>query len=63
MTPAAFPAIAGRVIRAAGTVRNSPVARIFPPDRTRACHASLETLIDRSFGGLLALPGLKIAAT
>lgn len=33
------------------------------PDRTRAGPVSLKTVIDRSFGGLLAVLGSKIAAT
>lgn len=45
------------------TVWNIAVARIFSLDRTRAAYISLKTIIDRSFGGLLALLGLKIAAT
>lgn len=45
------------------TVWNTLVARIFSFDRTRAGYISLKSLIDRSFGGLLALLGLKIAAT
>ncbi|MDM7930505.1 LysE family translocator [Tabrizicola sp.] len=51
------------VIFASETVWNSLVARIFSLDRTRARYISLKTVIDRSFGGLLALLGLKIAAT
>lgn len=42
---------------------NTLVARIFSFDRSKAAYISLKTLIDRSFGGLLALLGLKIAAT
>ncbi|KAF0116967.1 MAG: lysine exporter protein LysE/YggA [Rhodobacteraceae bacterium] len=42
---------------------NTIVARIFSLDRTRAGYISLKTVIDRSFGGLLALLGIKIAAT
>jgi len=45
------------------TVWNTVVARIFSLDRTRAAYISLKSIIDRSFGGLLALLGLKIAAT
>ena len=45
------------------TVWNTIVARIFSLDRTRAAYISLKTMIDRSFGGLLALLGVKIAAT
>ena len=51
------------VIFTAETLWNSLVARIFSLDRTRAKYISLKTLIDRSFGGLLALLGIKIAAT
>ena len=42
---------------------NTIVARIFSLDWTRAGYISLKTVIDRSFGGLLALLGIKIAAT
>ena len=42
---------------------NIIVARIFALDRSRAAYISLKTLIDRCFGGALALLGLKIAAT
>lgn len=45
------------------TVWNILVARIFSFERTRAGYISLKTVIDRSFGGLLALLGVKIAAT
>ncbi len=45
------------------TVWNTVVARIFSFDRTKAAYISLKSIIDRSFGGLLALLGLKIAAT
>ncbi|MBN2629535.1 MAG: LysE family translocator [Rhodobacteraceae bacterium] len=45
------------------TVRNTLVARIFSLDRTRARYISLKTVIDRAFGGMLALLGLKLAAT
>ena len=45
------------------TIWNTLVARIFSFDRTRAGYISLKSLIDRSFGGLLALLGVKIAAT
>lgn len=51
------------LIFTAETAWNSLVARIFSLDRTRARYISLKTLIDRSFGGLLALLGIKIAAT
>ena len=42
---------------------NTLVARIFSFNRSKAAYISLKTIIDRSFGGLLALLGLKIAAT
>ena len=51
------------VIFAAETLWNSLVARIFSLDRTRARYISLKSVIDRCFGGCLALLGVKIAAT
>ena len=42
---------------------NTLVARIFSFQRSKAAYISLKSIIDRSFGGLLALLGLKIAAT
>lgn len=45
------------------TVWNTLVARIFSFERSKATYISLKTIIDRSFGGLLALLGVKIAAT
>lgn len=45
------------------TLWNTLVARIFSFERTRTGYISLKTVIDRSFGGLLALLGVKIAAT
>jgi threonine/homoserine/homoserine lactone efflux protein len=45
------------------TVWNTLVARIFSLDRTRAGYISLKTIIDRTFGGCLALLGIKVAAT
>jgi threonine/homoserine/homoserine lactone efflux protein len=51
------------VVFANETLWNILVARIFSFDRTRQGYISLKTIIDRSFGGLLALLGLKIAAT
>ena len=45
------------------TVWNIIVARIFSLDRTRAGYVGLKSIIDRAFGGLLALLGLKIALT
>ncbi len=45
------------------TTWNILVARIFSLDRTRAAYISLKTIIDRAFGGLLILLGVKIAAT
>jgi threonine/homoserine/homoserine lactone efflux protein len=48
-------------IFAAETLWNTAVARIFSANRTRARYISLKTVIDRSFGGLLAALGLKVA--
>lgn len=45
------------------TIWNIAVARIFSADRTRTRYISLKTVIDRCFGGMLALLGLKLAAT
>ena len=45
------------------TVWNILVARIFSLDRTRAGYISLKTVIDRTFGAMLALLGLKVALT
>ena len=45
------------------TLWNIAVARVFSLDRTRTRYIGLKSVIDRSFGGLLALLGLKIAAT
>lgn len=42
---------------------NIIVSRIFSLERTRKGYFSLKTVIDRTFGGLLALLGLKIALT
>lgn len=44
-------------------VCNILVARAFSFDGPRRTYARLKTTIDRSFGGILALLGLKIAAT
>lgn len=44
-------------------VWNTLVARIFSFERSKATYISLKTIIDRCFGGLLALLGVKIAAT
>lgn len=42
---------------------NILVARIFSFERTRSGYINLKTFIDRAFGSMLALLGLKIAAT
>lgn len=42
---------------------NVLVARIFSLERTRAAYLGLKTTIERTFGGLLALLGLKLALT
>jgi len=51
------------VIFVAETLWNTIVARIFSLERTRAGYISLKTVIDRSFGGLLAILGIRIATT
>ena len=43
------------------TIWNILVARIFSLDRTRRAYISLKSVIDRSFGGMLALLGVKVA--
>ena len=45
------------------TLWNILVARIFSLDRTRAAYLRLKGGIDRTFGGLLAVLGVKIAVT
>ena len=45
------------------TIWNTLVARIFSFDRSKAAYISLKSIIDRCFGGMLALLGVKIAAT
>lgn len=62
-TPLWILALLLAIIFSAETLWNSLVARIFAAERTRARYISLKTLIDRSFGGLLALLGVKIVAT
>jgi threonine/homoserine/homoserine lactone efflux protein len=42
---------------------NTIVARIFSLDTTRRAYTGAKPVIDRSFGGILALLGIKIAAT
>jgi threonine/homoserine/homoserine lactone efflux protein len=42
---------------------NTIVARIFSLDRTRRAYTGMKPRIDRTFGGLLGLLGLKIATT
>lgn len=51
------------VIFLAEMVWNTLVARIFSLAQTRARYISLKTVIDRTFGGLLALLGAKLATT
>lgn len=62
-TPAAIYAALLAVVFLNEFLWNIGVARIFSLDRSRLAYISLKTIIDRSFGGLLALLGLKIAAT
>ncbi len=45
------------------TAWNIIVARIFSFDRTRTTYISLKSVIDRAFGGLLALLGFQVALT
>ena len=45
------------------TIWNTLVARIFSFNRSKAAYISLKSVIDRCFGGMLAILGLKIAAT
>ncbi len=45
----------------AETLWNTLVARIFSLDATRRTYLGAKTLIDRSFGGLLGLLGIKVA--
>lgn len=45
------------------TLWNCAVARIFSLERSRAGYLRMKGGIDRAFGGMLALLGLKIAAT
>lgn len=42
---------------------NTFVAKLFSLERTRAKYISLKSVIDRAFGGLLALLGVKIVLT
>lgn len=49
------------VVFANESVWNTLVARIFSFEKTRTGYISLKTLLDRSFGGLLALLGIKVA--
>ena len=43
------------------TIWNILVARLFSLDRSRSAYISLKSIIDRSFGGMLALLGVKVA--
>ena len=43
------------------TLWNILVARIFSLNRTRSAYISLKPIIDRTFGGMLALLGVKVA--
>jgi len=45
------------------TLWNALVARLFSLEKTRLVYINMKHLIDRTFGGLLALLGVKIAAT
>jgi threonine/homoserine/homoserine lactone efflux protein len=39
---------------------NAPVARVFTLESSRAAYVSLKTILHRTFGGLLALAGVKL---
>ena len=43
------------------TIWNILVARLFSLDRSRSAYISLKSIIDRIFGGMLALLGIKVA--
>lgn len=45
------------------TIWNTFVARLFSLERSRTAYLSLKSIIDKTFSGLLALLGIKIAAT
>ncbi len=45
------------------TIWNTAVARVFSFQRSKSAYLSLKTVIDRTFAGMLAVLGLKIAAT
>lgn len=45
------------------TLWNALVARLFSLEKTRRIYINMKHIIDRIFGGLLALLGIKIAAT
>lgn len=62
-TPAWVYAALLAVVMANETIWNILVARIFSTSATRARYISLKTILDRSFGGLLALLGIKVAVT
>jgi threonine/homoserine/homoserine lactone efflux protein len=62
-TPAPVYAALLAVVFLNETVWNMLVARIFSADRTRRGYISLKSILDRCFGGLLALLGVKVALT
>ncbi|MVO14637.1 LysE family translocator [Parasedimentitalea huanghaiensis] len=45
------------------TLWNALIARLFSLEKSRRIYINLKHIIDRTFGGLLALLGVKIAAT
>lgn len=45
------------------TIWNCAVARVFSLERSKRTYIGLKTVLDRAFGGALALLGVKIAAT
>lgn len=62
-TPASVLAALMTYLFVVETTWNTLVARLFSLERTRAGYISLKSTIDKTFGGLLAILGVKIAAT
>lgn len=62
-TPIAVKAALLLIVFLNETLWNCLIARIFSLERSRAVYLRLKGTIDRVFGGLVALLGLKIAAT
>ena len=62
-TPLAVKAALLAVVFLNETLWNTFVARVFSLERTRAGYMRMKRGLDRAFGGMLALLGVKIAAT